>query len=65
VTGRSVADDALDLSTDVLVVGGGPAGCWAAIAAREVGAKGGIKASGIDRDLSHRLPEPDGTPWER
>jgi NAD-dependent dihydropyrimidine dehydrogenase PreA subunit len=25
----------------------------------------GIKASGIDRDLSHRLPEPDGTPWER
>jgi NAD-dependent dihydropyrimidine dehydrogenase PreA subunit len=25
----------------------------------------GIKASQIDCDLSHRLPEPDGTPWER
>ena len=25
----------------------------------------GIKASEADRDLSHRLPEPDGTPWER
>src|SRR6202453_324367 len=25
----------------------------------------GVKASEIDRDLSHRLPEPDGTPWER
>ena len=25
----------------------------------------GIKASEVDRDLSHRLPEPDGTPWER
>ena len=25
----------------------------------------GIKASGVDGDLSHRLPEPDGTPWER
>jgi succinate dehydrogenase/fumarate reductase flavoprotein subunit len=39
VTGRSAARDALDLSTDVLVVGGGPAGCWAAIAATEAGAK--------------------------
>jgi succinate dehydrogenase/fumarate reductase flavoprotein subunit len=38
VTGRS-ATGALDLSTDVLVVGGGPAGCWAAIAAIEAGAK--------------------------
>jgi NAD-dependent dihydropyrimidine dehydrogenase PreA subunit len=25
----------------------------------------GIKASGVDRDLSHRLPEADGTPWGR
>jgi NAD-dependent dihydropyrimidine dehydrogenase PreA subunit len=25
----------------------------------------GIKASEADRDLSHRLPEADGTPWER
>ncbi|MBV9288064.1 MAG: ferredoxin family protein [Hyphomicrobiales bacterium] len=25
----------------------------------------GIKASGVENDLSHRLPEPDGTPWER
>ena len=31
--------DGLDLATDVLVVGGGPAGCWAAIAAIEAGAK--------------------------
>jgi succinate dehydrogenase/fumarate reductase flavoprotein subunit len=38
VTGRSVAG-ALDLSADVLVVGGGPAGSWAAIAAAEAGAK--------------------------
>lgn len=30
---------ALDRSADILVVGGGPAGCWAAIAATEVGAK--------------------------
>jgi succinate dehydrogenase/fumarate reductase flavoprotein subunit len=38
VTGRSETG-ALDLSTDVLVVGGGPAGCWVAIAATEAGAK--------------------------
>jgi hypothetical protein len=25
----------------------------------------GIKASKVDRDLRHRLPEADGTPWER
>ena len=25
----------------------------------------GVKASEVDRDLSHRLPEADGTPWER
>ena len=25
----------------------------------------GTKASGADSDLSHRLPEADGTPWER
>jgi succinate dehydrogenase/fumarate reductase flavoprotein subunit len=29
----------IELSVDVLVVGGGPAGCWAAIAATEAGAK--------------------------
>jgi succinate dehydrogenase/fumarate reductase flavoprotein subunit len=31
--------DSIDLATDVLVVGGGPAGCWAAIAAIESGAR--------------------------
>src|SRR5262245_21639793 len=31
--------EALDVSTDVLVVGGGPAGAWAAVAAAEVGAR--------------------------
>jgi succinate dehydrogenase/fumarate reductase flavoprotein subunit len=51
VTGRS-ATGGLDLSTDVLVVGGGPAGCWAAIAATEAGAsvslvdKGRVGTSG-------------------
>lgn len=29
---------ALDLAADVLIVGGGPAACWAALAAREAGA---------------------------
>jgi succinate dehydrogenase/fumarate reductase flavoprotein subunit len=51
VTGRSAAG-ALDLSADVCVVGGGPAGCWAAIAASEAGAsvilvdKGRVGTSG-------------------
>jgi succinate dehydrogenase/fumarate reductase flavoprotein subunit len=46
------ATGALDLSADVLVVGGGPAGCWAAIAATEAGAnvilvdKGRVGTSG-------------------
>jgi succinate dehydrogenase/fumarate reductase flavoprotein subunit len=31
--------DSIDLAADVLVVGGGPAGCWAAIAAIESGAR--------------------------
>jgi succinate dehydrogenase/fumarate reductase flavoprotein subunit len=31
--------DALDLSTDVLVIGGGPAGAWAAVAAADAGAR--------------------------
>ena len=44
--------DSLDLAADVLVVGGGPAGCWAAIAAIETGAsvilvdKGRVGTSG-------------------
>jgi succinate dehydrogenase/fumarate reductase flavoprotein subunit len=44
--------DGLDLAADVLVVGGGPAGCWAAIAAIESGAsvtlvdKGRVGTSG-------------------
>jgi len=51
VTGRNAAG-ASDLSADVLVVGGGPAGCWAAIAASEAGAnvvlvdKGRVGTSG-------------------
>ena len=35
---RRVAE-ALDVSTDVLVVGGGPAGAWAAVAAAEAGSR--------------------------
>src|SRR4029453_13266287 len=35
---RRVAE-ALDVSTDVLVVGGGPAGAWAAVAAGEAGSR--------------------------
>jgi len=35
----NVDDNGLDLNTDVLVVGGGPAAAWAAIAARERGAE--------------------------
>lgn len=52
MTGRGATGGALDLSTDVLVVGGGPAGCWAAIAAAEAGAnvilvdKGRVGTSG-------------------
>jgi succinate dehydrogenase/fumarate reductase flavoprotein subunit len=44
--------DGFDLAADVLVVGGGPAGCWAAIAAIESGAsvalvdKGRVGTSG-------------------
>jgi flavin-dependent dehydrogenase len=34
-----VAAEALDVSADVLVIGGGPAGAWAAIAAAEAGAR--------------------------
>jgi succinate dehydrogenase/fumarate reductase flavoprotein subunit len=51
VSGRSETDG-LDLTADVLVVGGGPAGCWAAIAAIESGAsvilvdKGRVGTSG-------------------
>jgi len=45
-------DDGIELKTDVLVIGGGPAAAWAAIAARERGAevvvvdKGYVGASG-------------------
>ena len=35
---RISADDDIELVTDVLVIGGGPAGTWAAIKAREAGA---------------------------
>jgi len=51
VSGNREADS-LDLAADVLVVGGGPAGCWAAIAAIETGAsvilvdKGRVGTSG-------------------
>jgi succinate dehydrogenase/fumarate reductase flavoprotein subunit len=51
VSGRREADS-LDPAADVLVVGGGPAGCWAAIAAIETGAsvvlvdKGRVGTSG-------------------
>jgi succinate dehydrogenase/fumarate reductase flavoprotein subunit len=36
---RSPTADALDTATDVLVIGGGPAGAWAAVAAAEAGAR--------------------------
>jgi succinate dehydrogenase/fumarate reductase flavoprotein subunit len=48
VTGRS-ATGGLDLSADVLVVGGGPAGCCAAIAAAEAGALERHETRGIHR----------------
>jgi succinate dehydrogenase/fumarate reductase flavoprotein subunit len=35
---RDTADAGLETRTDVLVIGGGPAGCWAAIAAAQAGA---------------------------
>jgi len=35
----NIDDNGLELKTDVLVIGGGPAAAWAAIAARERGAK--------------------------
>ncbi len=37
--GPGRAKDELSLVTDVLVLGGGPAGAWAAIAARAAGAE--------------------------
>jgi len=49
---NSVDENGVELSTDVLVIGGGPAAAWAAIAARERGAevvvvdKGYVGASG-------------------
>lgn len=49
---RRPETDGFDLAADILVVGGGPAGCWAAIAAIESGAsvvlvnKGRVGTSG-------------------
>ena len=51
---ESLPHDDIELVTDVLVIGGGPAGTWAAIKAREAGAKvllvdkGYCGTSGID-----------------
>ncbi|MTH33751.1 FAD-dependent oxidoreductase, partial [Paracoccus limosus] len=36
---RTLPHDLLELDTDVLVIGGGPAGTWAALSARQAGAR--------------------------
>jgi succinate dehydrogenase/fumarate reductase flavoprotein subunit len=62
--------DSIDLAADVLVVGGGPAGCWAAIAAIEGGAsvilvdKGRVGTSGATAAANTAIidVEPSGVP---
>ena len=54
--------DALSVSADVLVIGGGPAGAWAAVAAAEAGArvvlvdKGYLGTSGAASRFSITIP---------